>query len=246
MWDDARQLNAVAFLLFLVALALFAWAAVAWSVRQPAFAFGQVRIDGALARANRAHIEAVIREELKGTFFTMRLDDARARLERVPWVRRVALRRQWPNRLEIAVSEHEPLARWNDNALVNSDGEVFNADYNGELPQFAGPEGTAGEMTARFREFGGVLGSLGVAIGAIRLSPRGGWQLQTTGAQALTVELGRSEPRDRLARFAAYYPKTVGALARAGTRIEHVDLRYRNGFAARVPGFNERTAKKVR
>jgi hypothetical protein len=34
-------------------------------------------------------------------------------------------------------------------------------------------------------------------------------------------------------------------LARTGTRIEHVDLRYRNGFAARFPGFRERAPKKA-
>ncbi len=34
-------------------------------------------------------------------------------------------------------------------------------------------------------------------------------------------------------------------LARSGTPIEYVDLRYRNGFAARVPGFKERPPKKA-
>jgi len=31
---------------------------------------------------------------------------------------------------------------------------------------------------------------------------------------------------------------------RAGTRIEHVDLRYHSGFAARVPGFRDKPARK--
>ena len=60
-------------------------------------------------------------------------------LVKVPWVRAVALRRAWPMTLEITVSEHEPLARWNDSALVNVQGETFSADYDGELPQFSGP-----------------------------------------------------------------------------------------------------------
>jgi hypothetical protein len=37
----------------------------------------------------------------------------------------------------------------------------------------------------------------------------------------------------------------VGALARAGTAVATVDLRYRNGFAARIPGFREKPAKKA-
>ena len=64
-------------------------------------------------------------------------------------MRNVSLRRQWPRRLEVTVEEHVPLARWNDAALVNTDGEMFVADWNGELPLFAGPEGRAAEVTLR-------------------------------------------------------------------------------------------------
>ena len=163
----------------------------------------------------------------------------------MPWVRGIALRRQWPNRLDVFVTEHTPLARWNDNALVNQEGEVFIADYDGELPQFTGPEGAAGEMSARFVEFGTALERVGLTIGEMRLSARGGWELKTAAAPALTISLGRSEPAERLNRFVGYYARTVGALARAGTRVEYADLRYRNGFAARIPGFKERAVKKA-
>ena len=125
-------MNAVALCVAVAALALLAWAALAWTVRQPAFAFREIVVYGPLVRANPAHLEAVIREELRGTFFTMRLADAQRSLSRVPWVRGLALRRAWPGRLEVTVSEHEPLARWNDSALVNTHGETFTADYPGE------------------------------------------------------------------------------------------------------------------
>ena len=57
--------------------------------------------------------------------------------------------------------------------------------------------------------------------------------------------MGRDEPGARLARFLAAYGRTVAVLTRGGTPIDHVDLRYRNGFAARVPGFKERPPKKA-
>jgi cell division protein FtsQ len=59
----------------------------------------------------------------------------------------------------------------------------------------------------------------------------------------LTLELGRDEPDARLARFIDVHRQTLGALSRAGTRIDVVDLRYRNGFAVRVPGFREKNLK---
>jgi hypothetical protein len=66
MWDDPRQMNAVAVCVAVAALAMLALAALAWAVRQPVFAFREVVIYGPLARANPAHLEAVIREP--GTF----------------------------------------------------------------------------------------------------------------------------------------------------------------------------------
>ncbi len=160
-------------------------------------------------------------------------------------MRNVALRRQWPQRLDVTIEEHAPVARWNDAGLVNAQGEVFVADYNGELPQFDGPDGSATQVAARFREWSEALAPLALTLERVRLSPRGGWRLAARGdGGALAIELGRDEPTARLASFVGVYERTIDALARAGTRVEHVDLRYRNGFAARVPGFQERAAKK--
>jgi len=274
MWDDQRQLNGVSLALALCAAVALAMAAVTWLVRQPAFAFREVVITTPLNHASGAHLESVVREELAGTFFTLDLDRAGRALTRVPWVRSVALRRQWPRRLEIDVVEHKPLARWNDAGLVNTRGEVFTADWDADLPQFSGPEGRSASVTARYREWSAMLAPLGLSVRTLTLSARGGWEIQTAdssgsiraagpsqganyshsggsaAAQAasvgvqLTIELGRDDPSARLARFVAVHDRTIGALARAGRHIEQVDLRYRNGFAARVPGFREKPARK--
>ena len=244
MWDDPRQLNGISLALVLSTTAALAWAVLAWAVRQPAFAFREVVITTPLVHASGAHLESVVREELAGTFFTLDLDRAGRALARVPWVRGVALRRQWPSRLEIDVAEHEPLARWNDSSLVDTRGEVFNADWDGNLPQFSGPDGESATVAARYREWSAMLAPLDLSIHSLTLSSRGGWEIATDDNGSLRIELGRDDPSGRLARFVAVHDRTIGALARAGRRIEQVDLRYRNGFAARVPGFREKPLKK--
>jgi cell division protein FtsQ len=246
MWDDAKQLNAIAAGLALIATGALVAGMLAWLVRQPVFEFREVVVTVPPARASAAHLEAVIRSELAGTFFTMNLDLARAALTQVPWVRRASLRRQWPQRLEVTIEEYQPFARWNGDELVNANGEIFSADYDGDLPQFEGEDIRAAEVTARYREWAATLAPLSLALQEIRVSPRGGWRLRVTGASVpLDIELGRDEPGERLARFVAVYGRTIQALARAGTRVDRVDLRYRNGFAARVPGFHERPARKA-
>ena len=246
MWDDAKQLNAIAVTLSVIAIGFLTWALVGWVTRLSAFEYREVIVTTPLARTNGAHLEAVIRSELRGTFFTLNLDAARASLSRVPWVRSVALRRQWPRRLTIEVDEHEPLARWNDSGLVNTRGEVFYANWAGDLPEFAGPEGQSQAMAERYREWRQVLAPLALDVKAVTLSARGGWQLRAADAEgALTVDLGRDDVAGRLARFIAVYQRTIAVLARTGKRVTHVDLRYRNGFAAQMPGFREKQARKV-
>jgi cell division protein FtsQ len=173
----------------------------------------------------------------------MNLPKARVALQRVPWVRSIALRRHWPDQLEVSVTEHDALARWNESGLIDSTGEVFNANYDGDLPLFEGPEGTAAQVTERYADFSSVLRPIGLALAEIHLSPRGGWQLKTRSG--LTLALGRNGALDRLTRFATFHGRTIARLERGGTGVDYVDLRYPNGFAVRLPGFKERTAKKL-
>jgi cell division protein FtsQ len=245
MWDDVKQLNAISTVLTLVAIVGLAWGGLTWLMWRPTFAFHEVTVRGGMERTSPAQLEAAIRSELIGTFFTMDLDRARIALARVAWVRAIALRRQWPGKLEVTLAEHTPLARWSDGGLVDVEGELFAARFDGELPRFEGPAERSAEMAARYREWKEFLAPLALEVEAIRLSPRGGWHVDAKGdGGSLAIELGREDPTARLERFATAYPRTLAALASVGTHVDHVDLRYRNGFAARVPGFKERAAPK--
>ena len=176
-------------------------------------------------------VAEVITRELRGNFFTVDLAQARAAFEKLPWVRKVNVRRQWPDRLEFAVEEHQPLARWGSTALVNAHGEVFEAAISSTLPVFVGPEGTAAEVVARYAEFDRLLAPIGKKVALITLSARRAWQLRLD--DGMVLQLGRENLEARLAGFISAYPRTVARLPRPPS---HVDLRYGNGFAVRTPG----------
>jgi len=234
-------MNTVANALFAIA-ALLVLAAVAIQVaRLPAFSLQEVRVGSELKRVTRDQIEDVVRRELKGNFFTINLAATRAAFERLPWVRHVNVRRQWPARLEVALEEHEPFARWANTALVNTHGEVFQAAYDGELPVFIGPDGAAREIAIQYRYFRRSLGMIGETPVQVQVTPRRAWQLKL--GSGLTLALGRENIEARLARFVAVYERTLGQL---GRRIDYVDLRYANGFAVRIPELRHEKAEPGR
>lgn len=234
MWDNPRLLNAVAGALTALALMVLATAGLLALLRSPLFPLHTVELRGSLEHTTRAEIEQALRGRIVGNFFAVDLAEPRAALERLPWVRRVQVRRAWPDRLEVTLEEHVAMARWGDTGLLNEQGEFFAVRGARDLPLLAGPAGSEAEVARRYRHYRKLLAPLGAPLERLTLSPRHAWQLRL--ADGLVIALGRDAPGDpidaRLARLVAVHAQT---LARIQRRHEYVDLRYPNGFALRMP-----------
>jgi cell division protein FtsQ len=229
MWDDARALNVLASLGYALAGLLLA-GGILWRVAQlDNFAVREIRIVGDAAHLTREQVETVAFRHLRGNFFTMDLESARDAFEKLPWVRRVEVSRRWPDRIEFAVEEHRPLARWGESALVNEYGEVFEGASNHRLPVFSGPEGSAQEVVQRYIDFERTLAVIGRRIEKADLSRRRAWRLKLD--DDTVIELGRDDVDNRLATFVEAYVRSVGQLDISAL---HVDVRYANGFAIRA------------
>lgn len=210
-----------------LALLAACFGALYWVLLPQHFPLTRVDLKGDLEKTGRAELEAAL-PRISGNFFAADLAEVRASVERLPWVRRVAVRRIWPGRLEISIEEHVALARWGDDALVNTYGERFLGKTQQVLPSFIGPSGTQAEVARRYAQFNAIVAPLGTKIDRVVLSPRHAWQLRL--ANGLHLALGRDADlaETRLRRFVEVYPTVK-------TRNEYVDLRYPNGFAVRVP-----------
>jgi len=112
MWDNTAALNRAASLLYGAAALLMVCGCIHYVLHLPVFPLREIRFVGDVTHVTGEQIAAVVARELRGNFFTVDLVQARAAFEKLPWVRKVNVRRQWPDRLEIAVEEHRPLARW--------------------------------------------------------------------------------------------------------------------------------------
>ena len=127
------------------------------------------------------------------------------------------------------VFEQQPVARWGEAGLLNSRGEIFVRDSSHlppELPEFAGPSGSEGEITARYLAAQPRLAGAGLRLSRMRMDERGAWEIELDNG--VQLRLGRERFDERFDRFIAAAARIVAT--RAG-EIRYVDLRYANGFA---------------
>lgn len=233
MWDNTPLLRGIANLLFGISLVLVLYGTVRYVLRLPVFPLRAVELTAAPQRVSSEQMEKVVREQVSGNFFTVDLESTRQAFEKLPWVRKVSVRRKFPWSLEVEVEEQVALARWNGTSLVNTQGEVFAAMTDQMLPAFVGQPDTSEQVTQMYGELNAALQPMKQQITQISLSPRFAWQVKLD--KGMVLELGREEMQERLTRFVKVYPYSLAVLVRPAN---HVDLRYRNGFAAYLASGN--------
>ena len=233
MWDNTPLLRGIANVLFGASFVLALYGTVRYVLHLPVFPLRIVELTAVPQRVSPELMEKVVHEQVSGNFFTVDLEATRQAFEKLPWVRKVSVRRKFPWSLEVEVEEQVALARWNGTSLVNTYGEVFSATTDQVLPVFIGQPETSPQVTQMYADLNAALQPLHQQIVQISLSPRYAWQVKLD--KGMVLELGREEMQERMTRFVKVYPYSLAALARPAN---HVDLRYRNGFAAYLPGGN--------
>jgi cell division protein FtsQ len=240
---DVKLMNATANLVFalfaLLMLAALAW----WALRQPFFPLAGIRVDGDVAHNNAVTLRANVAPQLTGNFLTLDLARARAAFEAAPWVRRAVVRREFPNRLRVTLSEHEPVAHWGDEAgsrLIDSFGEVFDAnvaEVDDRLPRLDGPIEQSAQVLDMYRALAPLFRSRDLSIDELSLSGRGSWRVKLDSGAAL--ELGRGggeEVAARTRRFLSSVEPVASQYGRALASVESADLRHNEGYALRLRG----------
>lgn len=243
MWHKPQLMTVVADLLLLATAAAAVAVGLVWLSRLPAFPLRTVEFTAPPQAVTRADLERALAGTLDPRFFAVNVEHVRAGLEKLPWVRRATIRRVWPGKLVISLEEQQPVARWGSGTaqLVNGYGEVFYAVGGEGLPVLSGPDETAPEVLARYREATAVLAALGQVPVEVSLSSRLAWRVRT--ARGLVIELGRDHARlsvtARLARFVDSVKRLPVPLA----AVRVADMRYPNGFALRLAGVSAQPSR---
>jgi len=222
----------------LAALALCALLAggAVWASKRPYFTIKHIQIQPAQAQDFEYVSPAIVKATLAGSpdglaagnFFSVDLARLRALFETVPWVRQAQVRRLWPDTLRVQLEEHQPLALWNEDQMLNTWGEAFNANQGEladslELAHLSGPPGSEPLVVQRYAELLRWLAPLDLAVQQVRLSTRHAWSVElavvgsaaTNEAARLHLELGRDSGQDD-----ADLPRGGAALMSFSRRIQ--------------------------
>ncbi|HHJ20330.1 MAG TPA: FtsQ-type POTRA domain-containing protein [Gammaproteobacteria bacterium] len=221
----------LAFAAVLLLVGFSGWRSYHWLMLPTTLPLLHVEVKGNLLRVDPKVLEEKIRHSVTSGFFSTDLAAVKQRLLAIPWVYDVSLRRVWPDRLEVAIEEQQPIARWGDEGLLNRYGEVFKASLDSRsivLPVISGGKGREHELIQAFVSADEVLNPLDLRLIELREDPRGDQRLLLSSGVELA--LGRQQHEARLSRFAAAYRRT---LAQVIDRISVLDLRYANGFSVR-------------
>jgi len=246
---DVKLMNIVATLLFALCAVMLLAAGAWWVLRQPFFPLTAIKVDGDVVHNNAITLRANVAPQLAGNFFTVDLARARAAFESVPWVRKAVVRREFPSRLRVTLTEQVPVAHWGDESesrLINSFGEVFEAnvaEVDDSLPRLSGPPQQAGQVLGMFRVLEPIFRARDLDISQLTLSPRGSWEtVLDNGGQ---IELGRGQGEEvaaRAERFLQSVRQVAGQYGRSIESVESADLRHKDAYALRLRGVTTVTA----
>jgi len=189
----------------------------------------KIEVSGDLRYVERADIEEGLAKGLEQGFFTIDLDAIRDQLVQQPWVKTVAVSRQWPGTLKVQLIEQVAVVRWNQKGLMNANGEVFEPAEDrlqDLLPQLNGPENKADEVFQQYQQWQEQMQLIGLSIASLSMESRGAWRIGFTDGWELN--LGKQDVAERLQRFRSIYAKK---LRYEKERIAVVDARYTRGVA---------------
>ena len=187
-----------------------------------------VKVEGRFTHVTAQALQQAVADAATGGFLSVDVDAIRRAALSLPWVHSVGVRRVWPDTLRLIVTEQIAVARWGEQGLINSDGDVFTPDpssFPPGLPELRGPAGTEGAVLNQYRAMNQALVPLKLRITRMELDERRAWRLFMGGME---LTLGREQAEERLQRFINIYPALQAA---EPPGIARVDMRYSNGFA---------------
>ncbi|EOI3578380.1 cell division protein FtsQ [Cronobacter turicensis] len=233
--NNGTRLAGIIFLLAVVLTVIFGgWMVLGWMEDAQRLPLSKLVVTGERHYTRNDDIrQSILALGAPGTFMTQDVNIIQNQIERLPWIKQASVRKQWPDELKIHLVEYVPIARWNDQHMIDTDGTAFSVPSDRAskqvLPLLYGPEGSENEVLQGYRSMGQVLAKDKFTLKEAAMTARRSWQV--TLSNNIKLNLGRDDTMKRLERFVELYPVLQQQAQTDNKRISYVDLRYDSGAA---------------
>jgi len=204
-------------------------------------------------------LQQLANKNMNGGFFSLELESFRKKIEVLPWVDTVSVRKKWPETLQLDIREKKVAARWinsnndnnrtikklmktkwNDKSLLSDKGKIFNpmltaVQYKqyGQISLFSSPDNLSKDNLEKCINFSTLLDEVKLKITKCFQDQRRSWFVQLNNG--FKLYLGRTTMDNEIdtvnKRMNIFISAYQQVLRKYEKNIKHIDLRYTNGFA---------------
>ena len=219
-------------LLLLIGIICLGWqkaTELKWTVKISSLPIKYVRTEGVFQYLSKEDIKTALEPLVNTGFLEADMQAIHQVVSALPWVDTVAVKRFWPDTIDIKVTEKKPYARWGKNSLITEQGVIFTPktiDLHQHLIIITAPEQRRMDVLEIMKGIKTALADESIELAEFTINNRWSWDIKLTNG--LEILLGREEQLKKLQRFLKTLP-LLGKQQVAAMAV--VDLRYPNGYA---------------
>ena len=182
-----------------------------------------------LINVNKDDISEAIKYLYSKSFFDIDLNYLKNKLEKIEWVRKINVRRSYPNEIIIDIEEHTPILIWNNKMYINKYGEKFNVSkIDKNIPILISDESRINEVFTYFELFNDKLSSRKLDFKITKIVENEIRSLTISLSSGINIQLGSKDVNKKITLFFEIY-KSLST--RDLNKIRYIDMRYSNGFS---------------
>jgi cell division protein FtsQ len=187
-----------------------------------------IQLTGSFENLDQREVESTLQGYIGQGFFSLDSHHLQQTLKAKSWTDSVSVRRIWPDKLRVTITEKKPVARWDDEHLLSDSARVFaahSADF-GYLPLVHADNHRPDWVFQQFQKLQAQFNRVDERVVALQVDSRGALDVKLING--LQIKLGRDDIDHKIDRLVNIYQQQI--LPRR-EQIERIDLRYSNGFA---------------
>lgn len=182
-----------------------------------------------LINVNKDDISEAVKYLYSKSFFDIDLNYLKNKLEKIEWVRKINIRRSYPNEIIIDIEEHTPILIWNNKMYINKYGEKFNVSkIDKNIPILISDESRINEVFTYFELFNDKLSSRKLDFKITKIVENEIRSLTISLSSGINIQLGSKDVNNKITLFFEIY-KSLNT--RDLNKIRYIDMRYSNGFS---------------